>query len=231
MFIGHYGVALAAKRVAPRTSLGALFVAVQLLDVIFCVLVFAGIEKLRIVPGFTQVTPYDLMLVSYSHSLAGAVLWAAAAALAFGLAGAGVGDEKGAKAKKARVVAALVLGGAVLSHFLLDYPMHVPDLPLGFEPDSPKVGLGLWNQIDVTLALEIGILVAGGALYVGATSPREGKSGATLLVGGVLLVIAAATPFVPPPADATAFIWQALGAYVVLALAAEWMDRSRERAA
>ena len=67
MFIGHYGVALAAKRVAPRTSLGALFVAVQFLDVIFGLFVLAGIEKMRIAPGFTRVMPYDLYFMPYSH--------------------------------------------------------------------------------------------------------------------------------------------------------------------
>jgi hypothetical protein len=56
MFIGHYGVSFAAKRFATRTSLGALFLAVQLLDVLLAIFVLAGVEKLRIVPGFT---PYN----------------------------------------------------------------------------------------------------------------------------------------------------------------------------
>lgn len=225
MFIGHYGVALAAKRVTPRTSLGVLFVAVQLLDVVFGLLVLAGVEKLRIVPGFTKVTPYDLYFMPYSHSLAGAVLWSALGALAFGLVGGGV------KEKKARVHAALVLGLAVLSHFVLDFPMHTPDLPLGFDPESPKVGLGLWDQVDVTLALELGLLVAGGALYAAATVPRAGKTPATLVTGLVLVALAVATPFLPPPGDAVTFALEALGGYAALALLAEWMDRSRERAA
>ena len=222
MFIGHYGVALAAKRIAPRTSLGALFVAVQLLDVVFGVLVLAGVEKLRIVPGFTGVSPYDLYFMPYSHSLAGALFWSALGALFFGVA------VKGVKEKKPRVLAALVFGGAVLSHFALDYPMHTPDLPLGFEASSPKVGLGLWNQIDVTLALELGVLVAGGALYAGVTLPRPGKQAATIVMAVVLLTLAVATPFLPPPADAVSFALQALGAYMALALLAEWMDRGRE---
>jgi hypothetical protein len=224
MFIGHYGVALAAKRVTPRTSLGALFVAVQLLDVVFALLVLAGVEKLRIVPGFTQVTPYDLYFMPYSHSLAGAVLWGAIAALGFGLV------VKTVKGKKERVLAALVVGVAVLSHFLLDFPMHTPDLPLGFEASSAKVGLGLWNQIDVTLALELGVLVAGGALYAGISVPRAGKEMPTRVVAVLLVAIAIATPFLPPPPDSMMFGVEALAGYAALAVAAEWMDRSRETA-
>jgi hypothetical protein len=225
MFIGHYGVALAAKRVTPQTSLGVLFVAVQLLDFVFMLLVLAGVEKARIVPGFTQSNAYDLYFMPYSHSLAGSVFWSALAALAFGLA---MGGAAGTKERRARVVGALVIGAAVLSHFVLDLPMHVPDLALGFDADSPKVGLGLWNQVDVTIALELGVLVAGGALYAGITVPRSGKAGVTLFIGALLLALAMATPFLPPQVDANAFAAQGLGALILLAIAAEWMDRSRE---
>src|SRR5438067_5803384 len=106
MFVGHYGVSFAAKRVTPRTSLGTLFFAVQLLDVLFAVFVFAGIEKLRIVPGFTAYNPYDLYYMPYSHSLAGALGWSvAAAAVAWAL---------GARRASPWIAA------AVFSHFLLD---------------------------------------------------------------------------------------------------------------
>src|SRR5262245_18408333 len=81
MFIGHYGVALAVKRVVPRISLGWSFVAVQLLDVIFSILVLFGVEKLRIVHGFTAYNPYDLYFMPYTHSLVGSIGWS----VAFGL--------------------------------------------------------------------------------------------------------------------------------------------------
>jgi hypothetical protein len=225
MFIGHYGVAFAAKSVTPRTSLGALFVAVQLLDVVLDLLVLAGIEKIRIVPGFTRVMPFDLYSMPYSHSLAGAVLWSALAALVLGLIGTGE------KEKKARVAAALIFGAAVLSHFFLDLPVHPPDLPLGFDPGSPKLGLGLWNQVDVTLALELSLLVAGGALYAGVTAPYPGRGGATLTLGALLVLLTLATPFLPPPIDTTTFALEALGGCLALALFAEWLDRSRARIA
>jgi hypothetical protein len=220
MFIGHYGVSLAAKRFAPRASLGALFLAVQALDIVFAVLVLAGVEKLRIVPGFTKVTPYDLYFMPYSHSLAGAVLWSALGALAYVvLAGRATRDPK------ARVATALAIAICVLSHFVLDVPMHTPDLPLGFGADTGKIGLGLWNQVGVTIALEAGLLVAGGALYLGSTSPLEGGTTATQVLAALLIVVAVATPFLPPPATDAGFAIQALGAYGALAALAEWVDR------
>ncbi len=226
MFIGHYGVSLAAKRVVPRMSLGLLFVAVQLVDILLASFVLGGVEKLRIVPGFTRATPYDLYFVPYSHSLAGAVLWSAAAAPAYGLLVPS--HPRGGRARRSGRAGRRAWsrrsssGGAVLSHFALDFPLHVPDLPLGFSDSSAKVGLGLWNQVDVTIALELGVLVAGGALYLQATQPRGGKTAATIVVGVVLVALTIATPFVPRPADATMFAFQALGAYAALALLAEW---------
>jgi hypothetical protein len=220
MFIGHYGVSLAAKRFAPRSSLGALFLAVQLLDVVFASLLLMGVEKMRIVPGFTKVNPYELYFMPYSHSLAGAVLWSAVAALAYA---ALAGKKLDAKA---RVATALAIAVAVFSHFLLDIPMHTPDLPLGFDADAAgatKIGLGLWNQLDVSIALEVGLLVAGGALYLGSTRPLAGAGGetATRVVTVILVALAVATPFLPLPASGTAFAVQALGGYAVLAALAE----------
>jgi len=75
VFVGHYGVSLAAKRWAPRLSLGWLFLAVQALDLLFATFVLAGVEKMAIVPGFTAYNPYDLFFMPYSHSLLGAFGW------------------------------------------------------------------------------------------------------------------------------------------------------------
>src|ERR1700682_5328769 len=129
MFIGHYGVALASKRVSPRLSLGALFLAVQLLDVLFSIFVLMGIEKLRIVHRFTAYNPYDLYWMPYSHSLLGSLGWSVIAGLACWTATRHFPSRE-------RSVAAAVLGAAVFSHFLLDVPMHTPDLPLGFGAGS-----------------------------------------------------------------------------------------------
>src|SRR3954453_19697382 len=120
MFVGHYGVSLAAKRWAPKLSLGWLFLTVQTLDLLFASFVLLGIEKLAIVPGFPAYNPYDLFFMPYSHSLVGALVWSALFAL---LARALLGRNGGR-------AAAIVIGACVFSHWVLDVPMHTADMPL-----------------------------------------------------------------------------------------------------
>lgn len=221
MFIGHYGVSFAAKRYNPRISLAALFLAVQFLDVVFSVLVFAGVEKMRIIHGFTAFNPYDLYFMPYSHSLLGALAWSVVFAIGFLVVA-----RRDAIAR--RLAAAAVLAAAVFSHFLLDIPMHTRDLPLGPGAGSPKIGLGLWNHPVAAIAAELAILVAGGFVYLRATRPRSrGAAVATVAFGLVLLALTVATPFMPDPPSARAFAIQALVSYALLALAAGAVDRMR----
>jgi len=126
MFVGHYGLSFAAKRGDAEVPLWVLFLAVQLLDVAWAPLVLIGIEKLRIVPGITASNPLDLYYMPYTHSLVAAALWSAAAAALYGL----VARQSGGRA-------ALVVGVAVFSHWVLDFLVHRPDLPL--YDDSSKV--------------------------------------------------------------------------------------------
>lgn len=221
MFIGHYGVSLAAKRYRPGVSLFALFLAVQFLDVLFSVFVLTGVERLRIVPGFTAYNPYDLYRMPYSHSLAGALLWSVLVAIASLLAARRL-------APGARVAAAVVMGAAVFSHFLLDVPMHTPDLPLGFSAGSPKIGMGLWNHRFAAIAAELVILSAGGLLYLRGTRPKSrGFAVAAGVFGAALVLLTVATPFMPDPPSAAAFAVQALASYVVLAALAGLIGRGR----
>ncbi len=221
MFVGHYGVSFAGKKPSPRLSLGLLFLAVQLLDILFALFVLLGIEKLRIVHGFTAYNPFDLYWMPYTHSLFGAMLWSAATTL---VALAGLRHLR----SRDRRIAAGVLGAAVFSHFLLDLPMHTPDLPLGFDPASPKMGLGLWNHRWAALAAELVVLAAGGAVYLRATRAKNrGFAIGTAAFGAFLILTALATPFMPDPASPRAFAVQALVLYGVLAAAAEWIDRGR----
>jgi membrane-bound metal-dependent hydrolase YbcI (DUF457 family) len=211
MFIGHYGVSFAAKRWAPQISLGTLFLAVQLLDVLFAIFVLVGIEKLRIVPGFTAYNPYDLYYMPYTHSLVGALAWSFVGGLIF----LALRDRN----------AAMWIAAAVFSHFVLDVPMHTPDMPI-LGNDSPKIGLGLWHYRNLSLGAELIVLVAG--LFIWRRGPTPGW-GSMRAAGFALLlvVLTLATPFFPPPADATAFGWQALVGYLALAGVAGWLDRGR----
>jgi hypothetical protein len=216
MFIGHYGVSLAAKRWAPRLSLGWLFLAVQGLDLVFATLVLAGIEKLRIVPGRTAYNPYDLYFMPYSHSLLGALGWSVLAAL---LARALLGRRG--------TTAALVLGACVFSHWILDVPMHTPDMPLAGN-DSPKIGLGLWHHRGLSLAAELIVLAAGTVVWLRATGGLARARVVTIVFLVILTALLLSTPFMPPPAGPRAFAVSALVAYVALAGLAAWVDHRRD---
>ena len=222
MFVGHYGVSFAGKKPVPRLSLGVLFVAVQLLDILFALFVLLGIEKLRIVPGFTKFNPYDLYWMPYSHSLLAALLWSTVTTLVALVALRRLRSRD-------RRTAAGVLGIAVFSHFVLDVPMHTPDLPLGLDAASPKIGLGLWNHPVLSLAAELVVLGIGGAIYLKATRPKNRSAATrTVVFAAVLVALALGTPFFPVPPSDRAFAIQALVLYGVLAALARWVDRGRE---
>jgi hypothetical protein len=209
MFIGHYGVSLAAKRQAPDLSLGWLFLAVQGLDVLFGIFVLSGVEHLRIVPGFTRYNPYDLYDMPWSHSLLSSVGWSIAITIAV-------------RAMGRSWPVASALGGAVFSHFVLDLPMHTPDMPL-WSNDSVKLGLGLWNHVPLSLVLEL-LCFALGALSYARTCAALGPRFWCFVAAMVGLTLA--TPFLPPPGGPREFAVQALFAYVALAFWAAWLDRS-----
>lgn len=213
MFVGHYGVSLAAKRWAPSLSLGWLFLAVQALDVLFSIFVLVGVEKMAIVPGFTAYNPYDLYFMPYTHGLLGALGWSALTALAARL----VLGRDGA-------VAAAVLGVCVFSHWVLDVPMHTRDMPLAGN-DSTKIGLGLWRHRELSLAAELIALWAGAALWLRAPGGPGRSRVATWTFLAILTAVLLSTPFMPPPSNAAGFAVFALVAYVGLALLAAWIDR------
>ena len=212
MFVGHYGVSFAAKRVAPSIPLWALFIAVQLLDVFWAPFVLLGIEKVRIVPGITASNPLDLYYMPYTHSLLAAVLWSAGAFLVYRLS-----SKQGRSGN-----AALVVALAVLSHWLLDFVVHRPDLPL--YDNTAKVGLDLWNAPALAFALEAALLFGGMWLYIG--SARVLPLG-LILFGLVMLAIQAYVFFGPPPVSDRAAAWTALGAYAGFAAIVARMERRR----
>src|SRR5262245_30490511 len=219
MFVGHYGVSFAGKTPAPRVSLAVLFLAVQLLDILFALFVLLGIEKLRIVHGHTAYNPYDLYWMPYTHSLLGALLWSAATALVTLTAARHLRSRD-------RRIAAGVLAAAVFSHFLLDVPMHTRDLPLGMGPSSPKIGLGLWNHPVAGVALELAVLLVGVAVYMRETRAKSVRwAAASAVFALALAAIAIATPLMPDPSSDRAFAVQALALYGILAAAAGVIDR------
>ncbi len=201
MFVGHYGVSFAAKKVDDSIPLWVLFLAVQWLDVIWAPLVLLGIEKVRIVPGITATNPLDLYYMPYTHSLVAALIWSVAAAGAYHLL------------RRANPRTSLLVGLAVLSHWILDFVVHRPDLPL--YDNSAKVGLGLWNHPAIAFGIEAALLLGGMAAFLRG---RPTRRTAIIMFGVVMLGIQAYVFFGPPPASPAAAASTALAAYGVFAL-------------
>jgi LexA-binding, inner membrane-associated putative hydrolase len=168
----------------------------------------------RVQPGVTAVTPLDFVSYPYSHSLLMLCVW--------GVAFGGVYVAlRGARAK-----AAIVLALLVVSHWVLDYVTHRPDMPIT-PTGSARVGLGLWNSVPGTLVVEFALLGVGVALYLRTTRARTraGVVGFWSLVV-FLVIVYLASAFGPPPPGATAVAWSAEAMWLLVAWG-YWVDRSR----
>jgi hypothetical protein len=212
VFIGHFGVGLGAKALAPKASLGSLFLASQFIDLLWPTLLLLGVERVRIEPGATAVTPLDFEHYPVSHSSVAVIVWAVAFALVYQLI-------------RRYPRGALVLGALVISHWLLDLIVHRPDLPL--YPGSTRVGLGLWNSLWATLATELAIFATGVWLYL-RTSEAIDQTGKWALWSllAFLLLVYFANLFGPPPDSVTA-IALAGHAQWLLVVWGYWVDRHR----
>lgn len=213
MFIGHFAVGFAAKRWAPRTSLATLMLAPLLADVLWPVLVLAGVEHARIVPGFTAMNALALDDYPWSHSLLMDLVWAA---LLGALVARGAGGWR----------AGVVVGVGVVSHWVLDWISHTPDMPLW--PGGPELGLGLWRSVPGTMIVESLLFALGVWLYLGATRASDRIGTVALWALVVLLVISyAAGPFMAAPLSVRAVVVSGLIAEAVILPWAWWLDRHR----
>jgi hypothetical protein len=214
MFIGHFGVALGAKRVAPSVSLGVLFAAAELADLIWPTLVLLGLEHFEIRPGITTVTPIDFISYPYSHSLATMCLWGAIAGVVYLVV------------RRSRAIAAATIALVVVSHWILDVATHRPDMPVT-PGGSARLGFGLWNSTAGTIAVE-SILFAGGLLLYLRTTRARSRAGTIGLWSLVafLAIIYLANIFGPPPPSPTAVAWTAQAIWLLVVWAA-WADAGR----
>ncbi len=212
MVLGHYGVALAAKRLAPRACLGWLLAAAVAVDLIWPVFLLLGLEHVRIWPGLMAANPLDFYDYPITHSLATGVGW--------GLLAAGLYFALNRDALGARVIAWLVV-----SHWFLDLLMHRPDLPV--YPGGPMLGLGAWNSVALTIGLEVVVFGAGIAVYL-RTTVAKGPQGQWALWGFVVLFGLAyfASLLGPPPGDARTLAWAALLQWLIVPWG-WWIDAQR----
>ncbi|WP_394728264.1 hypothetical protein [Altererythrobacter sp. GH1-8] len=211
MFIGHFAPAFAAAAISPRApKLATLFVAGQLVDWAFFAFAFVGIERMRVEPGATVMVPFDLYHMPYTHSLLGNAIFA----LLFG------GLVLWARRD---LLAAILAALVVLSHWLLDWLTHRPDLSLMGGDDFH--GLGLWNQPMIAIPLELGITLGAFYWYMRKTN---GPVGPPAILITVLLAFQAVNWFGPPPQAAGPMLYgQALLAFLFATLFAAWVGTTR----
>ena len=213
MFIGHFAAGFAAKRVAPRVSLAVLFLAAQLADVLWPIFVAIGLESVRIAPGITAVTPLDFVSYPYSHSLVALSIYAVAfGAVCWWL----LGD----------LTASVVVAALVISHWVLDFVSHRPDMPI--YPGGPRYGLSLWNSLPATVLVEIAMFAAGVWLYAKTTRARD-TIGRWSFVGLVLLLLIAYGGNLSggPPPSIAAIYWIGILGSVLILWWSWWTDRHR----
>lgn len=214
MFIGHWAPALAVAARNKALGVATLFIAGQLIDWAFFGLLLAGVEHMRFSPGISAMNPMDLYHMPWTHSLLGAAGFAAAFAALLWL----FSRDR---------LAALLGGAVVLSHWLLDLLVHVPDLTLAGSP--PKLGLGLWNHPWVEMPLELGLTFGALWLYARARRPVPLRLGVLV---AVLLLLQGVNWFAPAEPEVTAGTsLLAFFAYGLATLAAWWMGKSAANSA
>jgi len=210
MFIGHYALALSAKKIDKLPSLAIMFVAVQLLDLLWPIFVLLGFETFEIEVGNTAMTPLHFVSYPYSHSLLMAVLWGILLSAGYYLF---TKNKKGA----------LLLGLLVVSHWVLDLITHAPDLALS-PFGSTKYGLGLWNYPVAETIIEIGLFLSGVFLYFKTVNPTRKIAFWSLIA--FFLIIHIMNIFGPAPPSINAVAWSA-NAMWLFVLWAWWVERKK----
>lgn len=211
MFIGHWSASLIAATHPRAPRLGTLFIGAQFIDWGFFGLMLADVEHMRLVPGISRMNPMDLYHMPFTHSLLGACAWGLALALFV-------------RVTMRDWVAAAIAFAVVVSHWLLDLLVHVPDLTLAGSP--PRLGFGLWNFPAVEMPLEIGLLLGSVWYYarkrgLAITQPR------LMTLVGVMLLAQAINWFGPVATEVTASIpLTALFGYGLVTGLAVWVDRA-----
>ncbi|MCF0060386.1 metal-dependent hydrolase [Dyadobacter chenwenxiniae] len=215
MFIGHFGLSFAAKKAAPKVSLGTLFIATQFVDILWPFLLVTDIEKVAIVPGYTKSNALEFLYFPYTHSLLAGIIWGVVVGLIFWLFKK---DKQGA----------IVLGLCVLSHWFCDLLVHTADLPL-FPFTDAKFGFGLWNHVAISLTIETIIYLAGVYIYANFTKAKTSGANWGLWSFVVfLLIFNFANTFGPPPSDSIMTLFITLVTLMVIIISlAYWVDKKR----
>jgi len=217
LFIGHYSVSFAAKRFEPQLPLWLLFLAVQLVDIIWSIFIFTGIEKASVSHEVAG-TPLDLYYMPYTHSLLGALLWSAIAFLIIRY----VPIIKNRNFSKAFIVSI-----AVFSHWLLDLIVHTSDLPLWL--NTFKVGLGFYENAILSFSLEVVLLIVGFLIYLRSLTGKGKRiTGLSILLIVMIGLGINSVWGVAPPNSQTAAGFL-LVCYLLLAMIIAWLEKTGNR--
>lgn len=216
MFAGHYAPAFAAKALKRPPSLGAAFVAVQLVDFAWAGFILTGVEHARITPGYLALSDLELYDMPWTHSLVAALAWSVLAAIIYALLD-----------RKSGLPAAIAIGALVFSHWVLDLIVHAPDLAL-YPGGAERFGFALWDNPPLWALAEIGLFALCFVIYLRSTQPN-GAAGrfAPWLVAGLMMAVLAFEKLGPGQGDIKGAAASALGAYVVFAALGFWLDRVR----
>ena len=219
MFVGHYAVSFGLKAYDTRLSLGWLFVGAMFYDIVWCLTVPLGIERIAMVPERYAWVPIEFEFIPYTHSLLGAVLWAGLVFVVFRVLAGATAPWKGR--------AAAWIAAATFSHWLLDVVVHRADLPLLLNNDY-RVGLGLWNYRYPSLILEMVLILLGMGWYRLKTKPRT-RWGSRGLFGfaALMVVMGVAFYFVRDVSKAMLMAFS-FGSFGLLTAIAFWLDRHRD---
>jgi hypothetical protein len=213
MFIGHFGTALAAKKLDNKPSLGTFFFASQFIDLLWPIFLLLGIESVKIDPGNTPFTPLDFIYYPFSHSFVGVFIWSVVFGVVYFLI-------------KKNIKSSILLGALVLSHWILDLITHRPDLPITFSGET-KMGFGLWNSIAFTMIVEGLIFITGAYLYI-KTTKATSKKGRIILWSLLIFlsVIYLLNIFGPPPPNEGSIAVAGLSLWLLVAWG-YWADKNR----
>jgi len=216
MFAGHVGAALAIGRAERRINVGVFVAAALLLDIVLWILVLLGRESVAIPANFAN-THQPEFLFPWSHGLLASLAWSALAALAAWVAYARPGAARGR--------AALLVAGAVFSHWILDALVHRPELPVAGAA-SPMIGLGLWRNMPLALVAESAIVAAGLLLFLkGSRLPRPRLLALATLCIVILAFTVLGMTIAPPPPSAQAMAASSLITLIAVCSLACWFGR------
>ena len=221
MFAGHLAAGLVLKKMERRINLGWLFFAALFHDFLLGILVLLGLEQIHIPADFAQ-THYLTFTFPYSHGLAASIVWSA---IAFGITYAVLPRWSTKERKQAGLAIALT----VFSHFVLDWFVHIPEMPLLGE-NSPKLGLSLWNNLPLAIGMEVGLVLIGFIYYLSTVKPKTSLAkygvAALMVLTTALTVTGQLFAETPPPATGAAMSW-IFQPFLICGLA-YWFDRKEK---